>query len=351
MTPIPLTVQTAYHDLVQRHRAEPVLPITGSIHTVRNGGGTYWVSRQRFGDEVRETRIGPDTDEVRERVGLAREARGAHKMWTRETSALVAGLKSARCLAPDVTTSRVLAAIARTGFFRSGGVLGGTHAFRHYPLEFGVAPPDVSHLQTGDVDLIVPAAMRLAGSPRSLTALLREGGMSVQTVLGMEAGTPPKHIVEGSVEIEFLSPVSRTGTPSHEHTGIGERVQALRFLEYSLKDPIDAVSLYRSGVRISVPSPQRYALHKLLVAERRRGNFRGKANKDLAQAEWLITALARDRPYDLWEAWRDLNVRGQGWRALAEAALAKRPKARRMMDGVIEEFGEAQPDNEERAGL
>lgn len=296
-----------------------------------------------MGDRVREKRIGPDNEETRERVRRAQEAQSAHKAWLRETAALVAGLKSARCLAPDVTTSRVLAAIAKTGFFRSGGVLGGTHAFRHYPLELGIAPPDVSHLQTGDVDLVAPAVMSLGGPSASFITRLRESGLSVQTVFGLETSAPPKHIVEGAVELEILSPVSHGGEPAHDHPGLGERVQALRFLEFSLKEPIEAVSLYRSGVRISLPSLQLYALHKLLVAESRRGDFRGKARKDLAQAEWLITALTRDRPYDLWSAWADLKARGPKWRALAAAALEKAPAAKAGIAAVEEEFGEAGP--------
>lgn len=340
MRPLPLTVQTAYHDLLQRHQAVPDLGIPGSIIRVKNKDGQYWVSRQRVGDVVRETRIGPDNEEVRERVSLAKAAQENHKTWLREVSALVASLRSARMLAPDVTTSRTLAAIERTGFFRAGGVLGGTHAFRYYPLMLGVYPPEVSHLQTGDVDLMAPIDMRIAGTSKSLMTLIRETGLAVDTLFGSEAQSPHKHLVEGAVELEILSPVSRTGEPTHKHRGLGEQVQALRFLEFSLKEPTQAVCLYRGGVIVSVPSPERYALHKLLVAERRSGGFTGKSAKDLAQSAWLIDVLARDRPYELWQAWSDLNARGPKWRALAKASLDKIPAAQDSLREMVEEFGD-----------
>ena len=100
--------------------------------------------------------------------------------------------------------------------------------------------------------------------------------------------------------------------------------QALPFLEYGLKDPIDAVVLYREGVLVRVPAPERYAVHKLIVASARTGSHRAKSEKDLMQAAALIEALAEARPFELATAYEDAISRGPSWRRAIEASLARR---------------------------
>jgi len=47
-----------------------------------------------------------------------------------------------------------------------------------------------------------------------------------------------------------------------------------------------------------VPRPEPFAIHKLIVADRRKGGpDQLKARKDRAQAEFLIKDLAEDRPH------------------------------------------------------
>ena len=59
--------------------------------------------------------------------------------------------------------------------------------------------------------------------------------------------------------------------------------QALRHLDYLLEVPIPALSLYRSGVLVRIPQPERYAMHKLIVTEwRHDGPDSLKAPKDRA---------------------------------------------------------------------
>jgi hypothetical protein len=46
---------------------------------------------------------------------------------------------------------------------------------------------------------------------------------------------------------------------------------------------------------IHVPAPARFALHELVISERRVAKFHGKARKDVAQADQLLRWLARHR--------------------------------------------------------
>lgn len=129
----------------------------------------------------------------------------------------------------------------------------------------------------------------------------------------------------------------RTGFALFPH--IGESVQALRHLEVTFDGSRDAVSLYRSGVPIKVPAPERYALHKLIVAPLRSGTFREKRRKDLDQASWLLSVLSERRASELWSAWDDLCRRGRTWRERVDASLEERPDARASLDLVEDEFG------------
>ena len=76
---------------------------------------------------------------------------------------------------------------------------------------------------------------------------------------------------------------------------------------------------------VQIPRPERFAIHELIVADRRRGEDRLKAAKDRAQAAALIAALAHDRPEDLAEAYEDAQSRGPRWRERIGASLSRMP--------------------------
>ena len=56
---------------------------------------------------------------------------------------------------------------------------------------------------------------------------------------------------------------------------------------------------FRQGILVNIPSPARFALHKLVVSQRRPPAFATKARKDITQAEAVLRVLLQDRPGDL----------------------------------------------------
>ena len=348
---LPLQVQTAYAELLQRFRSAPQTSIDGSILRVEKAGRSYWVARRRIGNTISEQSIGPDSPEIQASVQVALQKQSVAADWNRDNARLVAMLRSAACLTPDQSTGKILLALDRIGFFRSGGILGGTHAFRHYPLHLGADVPQTAYAMTGDIDVLAPAHMVLAGDDGSLTARLSKAGLAMRTVFGLTEDDPQKWVIDGTVELEILGPVGRGGATSHRHKGVGERVQARRYLDYACKDPVQTVSLYRSGVLVTIPSPQRYALHKLLIAQLRKGDFALKKQKDLNQAAWLVAILAETQPYDLWEAWNDLSKRGVMWRKLAQASLNQRPEIGQRIIQIQDEFGPVAGSNPLRSNV
>ena len=51
-----------------------------------------------------------------------------------------------------------------------------------------------------------------------------------------------------------------------------------------------------------MPTPARFALHKLVISQRRPSAQQIKARKDIQQATELLTLLLEDRPGDIWIA-------------------------------------------------
>jgi hypothetical protein len=91
---------------------------------------------------------------------------------------------------------------------------------------------------------------------------------------------------------------------------------------------------------VQIPRPERYASHKLIVADRRRhGRESVKARKDLMQAALLIDLLARDRPDDLLEACEDALSRGPRWRERIARSLKRSEPAAQTLADLQEQAG------------
>jgi hypothetical protein len=230
-----LQVQTVYQDLLQRFRAAPVSSIEGSILRVEKAGHGYWVARQRIGSKVVEQSIGPDSAETRVRVDVALNEQEVAEAWNRENARLIAMLRSAGCLAPDQVTGKVLSALHRIRFFQSGGILGGTHAFRHYPLELGVDVPSTAYSLTGDVDILAPAHIDLAGKEGSLTARLAKSGLDLRTVFGLAMDDAQKWVIDGAVEPEILAPCAGGARRRIAMQGWGSRCRRCAILNMRSK--------------------------------------------------------------------------------------------------------------------
>ena len=116
---------------------------------------------------------------------------------------------------------------------------------------------------------------------------------------------------------------------------LGVNAQALNYLNFLIAEPIHAAAIYRSGILVQVPRPERYAIHKLIIADRRRdgaGNL--KSSKDREQAAFLIEAMAEDRPDDLARAYIEAQKVGPRWRELIGNSLSRMPATRDILDSI-----------------
>jgi hypothetical protein len=171
----------------------------------------------------------------------------------------------------------------------------------------------------------------LAGT--SFESLLKESGLAFVPVPGM-----PSHRSSASYKlpgaqalaVDLLAPGAKTGelVPLKE---LGAHAQAIPLLDFLAGEPIDAVILSPNQVvPVRVPSPERFALHKLLSSQSRRSD-RDKVRKDLHQAAVLAGALEEETPGRLRDAYKRVPASAKAAvrrGASAAARLLASPEAR-----------------------
>jgi hypothetical protein len=122
-----------------------------------------------------------------------------------------------------------------------------------------------------------------------------------------------------TLAVDLLAPGKRAGEVLAVDE-LGAHAQAVPHLAFLLKDPIDAVVLSPNQViPVKLPSPERFALHKLFSSQSRRTD-RDKARKDLEQAAVLAAATEEESPGALLDAFRSFPAAGKA--ALRRGARA-----------------------------
>ena len=86
---------------------------------------------------------------------------------------------------------------------------------------------------------------------------------------------------------------------------------------------------------MQVLRPERYAIHKLIIAERRRdGAGSLNASKDREQAAFLIQAMAKDRPDDVSRAYAIAMGVGPCWREHIENSLNRMQDTKDILSSI-----------------
>ncbi|HSF96422.1 MAG TPA: GSU2403 family nucleotidyltransferase fold protein [Thermohalobaculum sp.] len=228
----------------------------------------------------------------------------------------------------------MLYAMARAGVFRLGGTLVGTHAFRLYAAELGELYPGLS-AATDDIDIAQFAKLAIEDkADPSMAETLAALSLSPVPTVDPKNRATRWQMPGGGAVVEFLTPRMTERQAIVKLAPLGLWAQGLPFLNFLIAEPIPAVALYREGVLVQVPRPERYAIHKLIVAQRRSGPHRGKSRKDLDQAAALIRSLAGQRPYELLDAYTVATASGPAGKAAISRSLAQRPDCAAMIEAL-----------------
>lgn len=324
--------RSAYGDLLRLLKDDMVANVRGSLVTKERGGKVYWYAAEKIGTSVKFWYIGPDSAETRARVDRMNELRERAAERKLERARLARLLRAEGMTPVDRGTGGLLLAMAKVGTFRLGGTLIGTNAFRLMEGELGATLPLGSVANTGDLDIAQFERLSVALQDAVEPSLAQTfSALKFDPVQGLDRDSVWRWRQSGKtgMMIEFLTPSFDAAEGIRDLPALGVKARALHHLNYLISDPIHAVALYRDGILVQIPRPEKFAIHKLIVADRRRdGPQSFKAEKDRQQAAFLIETMSEDRPSDIWEAYEDALARGPKWRERIARTLERMPVTR-----------------------
>ncbi len=200
--------------------------------------------------------------------------------------------------------ARILKVFADNQLFDEGVELIGSWCFQLYQKYLGAS---YFPLRTQDIDFLIPNPFQG-----------KEHADFIQQLEGLGFNRDFKrdgslYLWNAELKIEFITPEKGRGVDSSiKIKKLGINAIPLRFVAFLLDSPITIVE---NGIKIRVPNPANFCLHKLIIASRRRKI--DKSLKDLQQA--ICTSVIVDRK-DMQKLFRSLP---KGWRKSISRILEK----------------------------
>jgi hypothetical protein len=309
-----LAIQTLCAELLQL--VEDQRGPAGTVYQQRKNGQAFYYYKRTVGRLRLDSYIGPAGDPAAKRLADAIR-------FQRRT--LVSALRRAGIPAPGMALGRVLDVLADAGLLDTA-VLVGTAAYTCYPLLLGTPLPSAT-LMTQDADLATATlALAARDGTSSMRDILGRADPSFREVPGLKPTSPPASFRSGEgFRVDLLTPVLRRNDPNPmplAHLAAG--ATPLQYLRWLIQDPVTGVALAGPGIRVRLPQPARFAVHKLIVAQKRSQGERLKRQKDLLQAHALFMALGTTDPDSLPQALRAARRQGKaGWGDPIDKSLAE----------------------------
>lgn len=355
MQQIPHTYQTLYSELAQRSldaAFSSEFNVKGRFVTAEVTSRRYWYFDLPDGEGGKKrTYVGPvDDPEITKRVENFKDLKADIRERRKLVSTLV---REAYLPRSERQTGEIVQALAEAGFFRLRGVLIGTVAYQCYSAVLGVRLPSTS-MVTADADFAQFHSISVAVEDEMPPVLetLRQVDSTFREIPHQADGRLAAQFASRSgYKVEFLTPNMGSedygGRPTPMPALGGAAAQPLRFLDFLIYQPIRAVLLHGAGVPVNVPSPERFAIHKLIVASRRRTDDDGlaKSRKDRAQAATIMEVMIEQRQSeDLADAFIEAYDRGPAWKEAIRKSMYQ------IEDGTRERIQTALADSIRRLG-
>lgn len=304
--PLPAPALTAYADLLTALMRAPVSSRGVSYLTRTVKGRRYWYLQYVIGGSKKSRYLGPVSAELDPLIERARSLTVADNDDRAVRERLVATGIAAGLVTVSAAEGRVYEALAQSGLFAGGATLVGTHAFIALGNQLGVRWQVGT--RTEDIDIGHDPDIRLAvvDPKEDLETILRRAEKGFFAVPAIDRGSPSTSFkVRGkALSVSLLTPArGKEPAPAVHLEHLRAAAEPVRFLEYLIEDGQPAAVPYGAGVMVRIPDAARFALHKLVVSQRRPQLQAVKSRKDIEQAAAVITCLAELRPGDLRTAW------------------------------------------------
>jgi hypothetical protein len=309
MEQIALTVQTLYAELLEQCLvgSDP----SGSLYERAIKGTKYTYLKAHAAMTRQDYYVGKsDDDTTKQAVELIERANQS----LRGRRAIVQMLKKV-LPTPHPGLADVVEAL-RWGGVMSEVVLVGTNAYACYPALVGYRLA-AGLMGTDDADLAtLNLAISNGNSAVSIEEVLQTIDPSFRALPEIRKNVLPSRFRSGKgFRVDLLT--QRRNSRDDKPIPLPQLKAAampLQHLAWLIQNPASAVLLSGPGFLVQVPQPARYAIHKLIVAQKRASTERLKRNKDLAQAKSLIEAMQLSDPIALHDAYESASQQGKkGW--------------------------------------
>ena len=297
------SAQVAYSDLLTSlfSSAIPDRGISYFTRTVK--GRDYWYMQHVVGNRKRSRYLGPDTAEIRQLIDKCKHRQADDGQQRTDREQLVAICSAAGLHSLTTAEARVHEVLVQSGLFEAGAVIVGTHAFLHIGNMLCVQW-DRPAGWTDDVDSYQEQVISVASPPVEVdireTLLKAEKGVLAVPALDSRQPSTRFSVRNRDLTVSLLTP--QRGKPSGKPVilkGLNAAAEPEPDLDYLIEDNQPAAVPAGTGLLIRVPTPARFALHKLVVSQRRPAAFAAKSRKDLAQAAAVLDVLKDLRPGDI----------------------------------------------------
>lgn len=314
--------QTAYASLssaCQYESIRNIASVPGGFTQKQIKGIPYWYYQTvDLSGKQKQVFLGRATDELTSLIELHKSGRPKVDHLKQLSQIAIA----AGCPSMTFSHARILRRLSDAGFFHAGGILIGTHVYMGYQNYLGVRW--TSGAQTLDLDFAHAGKNISIAIPTDVTM---DMGNAIDSLsmgfVPVKSLTTYVKADEPDLQIDFVTSLHRGGDTPVLISAINAVMQPLKFMEFSMAEPIQMTFVSSQGpINVNVPPPEKYAVHKLLVHGERPQAQRVKASKDLEQSASLISYLSEHDADRLNAAWINLVGRGKGWSQRAQIGLA-----------------------------
>ena len=194
----------------------------------------------------------------------------------------------------------ILKVFASNNLFDEGVELIGSWCFQLYQQHLGAKG---FPLRTQDIDFLIPNPFR---GKEHLDFILQLEKLGFNCDFRRDGSI---YLWNAELKIEFITPEKGRGANgSIRVKKLGINAIPLRFVSFLLGNPI---VIEDSGIKILVPNPANFCLHKLIIASRRR--IIDKSLKDLQQAICVSVIIDKKEIKELFDSllkkWRQAILR------------------------------------------
>jgi len=195
---------------------------------------------------------------------------------------------------------------------------------------------DIDFAHAGkNVSIALPSNIKI--ETRSALESLEMGLIPISTFSGTE-GARYLNPADPAFMVDFLTAKTSTKNDPVHIEGLSIALQPLKFMEFSMRDTTQAVVLGSDGaILVTLPKPDRFAIHKLIVSAERDVSQTAKINKDIRQANVLIQYYLDFRPEELIDTCKEAKENGPGWERRLRSGIVKLKKINPIAAKLLQE--------------